>query len=175
MAAIQDLINLLARTCQESPAAEYVHKCARGFLSAYGRGHYEDAATWSRRMAESFCIFILTTVSRKEDYGIGLLGDMMYDLPWSVSNYRAFDHAYGVHEVESISAHLGVGLSRYKIWDDLRYMQWYGNQGAHAANFFRYGPLDADADLFVSAIRIVVTFVALHRRVYSGLHPKSKL
>ena len=159
---IADLVMVLAGMREQSRAAEYFHMGMLRFLTCYGRNNYDDASVWSRRLAEAFCITVLKQGYKKEPYS--LLGEMTYDLPWSVSNHPVFHHLSD--DLERLGAYLGCGLSGWKVWDDLRYMQWYGNSGAHASRYLEQGPLEADAEVFVSTLRIVVCFIAFHRRTY---------
>ncbi len=75
-------MNQLADMQYQSREARYLYIGINRFLAAWCRGHFDDAATWSRRIAEAFCIFILTTLFHHDSYG--LLGEMVYALYWEI-------------------------------------------------------------------------------------------
>jgi len=92
-----------------------------------------DAGVWSRRLAEAFCInalhkkYAAAGTSHVSTYP--LLGRMVSDLPYSISWSRVYDLC---EEGKDTATYLGRHLKAATVWGDLKGMQRYGNNGAHA-------------------------------------------
>lgn len=140
----------------ESSAAAYLHLGLSRFLYYYARGHYADAGVWSRRLAEAFCINALHKKYAAEGTShvstYPLLGRMVSDLPYSISGPRVYDLC---EEGKDTATYLGCHLSAATVWDDLKRMQRYGNNGAHAHSYFSRHPV-ADPSVFVATLRIAL-------------------
>ena len=129
------------------------------FMAAYARGQYEDAAIWCRRIAECFCIVVLRDGYVVQE--VGLLGEMLYQLPEHLLNARVWDDLCGT--AASIAVSMGCFLSTQSIRDDLGWLQWYGNQGAHAHPYFDGNPVKARPEVVTAVLRIVLLFVSYNR------------
>ena len=132
------------------------------FLRAYGRGHYDDAGIWARRIAEAFCLYELG-----KEYEDKLLAELIWALPATVWPSRAYNLITGNSEVSDVLANLGLGLSATSIYLDLALLQGYGNQAAHAHSVVFGRPVGPDPGVFVAVLRVVLC--CAHR------HTKTKL
>ena len=151
------LVLRLEQRRHESAIAAYVHLGFTRFLYHYARGHYADAGVWSRRLAEAFCINALHKKYAAEQTPYPLLGELVYDLPNSISWSRAFDLC---DDGKWIATYLGFHLSVLTVWDDLQKMWHLSNDGAHAHSYFT-GPPTADASVFIATLRIALATLEL--------------
>ncbi len=149
------LVSLVAGMRPENRASVYVRRQTLGFLRAWGRGHYDDASVCIRGLAVAFCITFLS------DETYGLLGEMMSMLPDTLTYSSCWDIL--PEDLQALGSALGMGWSKAIVWQDLDWMRSYGNTGCHAGSFFQYGPQAADEFVFVSTLRIVLLYVAVHR------------
>ena len=162
MLGILQLLTIVSAMGPPNRAATYIRMASHPFLRSYARGFYEDAAMWSRRIAEAFCIMILRDHFRMKE--LDGLYDMINAIPWEVSNEGVYKHLQG--DLVLLGTEMGCGLTSQKVWQDLHTMRRYGNQGAHPFEYFDDGPLKPDAQVFVATLRIIMCFAAWHRRTY---------
>jgi len=141
---------------------QYVALGFTRFLRAYGRGYYDEAGVWGRRIAEAFCLFELG-----KEYEEVLLGELVWALPDSVWPLRAYDLTSGNAEVSVVAANLGLGLSSASIFDDLSLLKRYGNEAAHAHAVVFGRPVGPDPRVFVAVLRVVLCFA--YRQSHSKL------
>ena len=152
----------------EGVVEKYASLAYTRFLRAYGRGRYEDAGIWARRLAEACCISML---GNKTEYYVlwemqsalerdGLL--KYHDTPKDVIA------AKGDPEVLQVARLVGIPMDQWPLWDDLWLLQKYGNEAAHASSGMLRGGSQADAWVFPSFIRILCVLLA-HRKMWHPL------
>ena len=150
-------------------AAPYMALAYRRFIQAYARRHYEDAAIWVRRIAEAFCLSILTPTYH---------GYLLGDLTWYLWEHRPEFAAASVYSLVSsrpltkvceLAEEMGVCFATATVYEDLKTMAWYGNKGAHAhsalvrnAGALVPRGMQAEPAVFTAVIRILIAFIHLH-------------
>ena len=148
----------------QNRSSVYVGVQMRRFLEAYGRGRFDDVALYGRRLAETFCHMLLEELGILPEWA--MLMEMMYALPDNLTGSPVMEYMYG--DLRAVALDLGCHLTSSTVWNDLQWLQWYGNQGAHAPPYLHYGPLCAEEAVFLAALRILLVFVAYHR-AFHGL------
>ena len=136
----------------ERDVSKYVATGFTRFFRAYGRGDYDEAGIWCRRIAEAFCLAILGN-----EYEEALLAELIWALPDRVCTLRAYDLINS--EVSSVGSTFGMGLSSASISDDLGVLRQYGNTAAHAHSAIFGYPVGPDPRVFVAVIRVVLCAV----------------
>ena len=141
--------------------AKFLYWNAFLFLFSYGRGHFEAAAVYARRIAEVFC-FIAHPDSDADEYYDGLC-QMAWALPMWYR--RAVEYIAEQQDLAGIGDSLGMGLpSKLRVWDDVTTIRRYGNEGAHASDAQMYGqPLQANDEAFIATVRIIVASLTVYR------------
>ena len=144
---------------------KYLLYTLRMFLKRYAEEAYPEAAVWGRKLAETYCIAQLNYFQMDFQTRFYGLAELVWELPQWVWGYSAYEHVseFG-EEYIACALNLGMHLSSASIYDDLTTLRQYGNMGAHAGSYFRYGRLGADPDVFAAAVRVVMSFVPWYRR-----------
>ena len=125
-------------------------------------GNYFDAFTWGRRLAEVYCHFILPLFGIDDDNLS--LSEMTWSLPSWIWQRRAMEHVEGIGEDVDTAMQFGLGMSRCTIFEDLDYLRWCGNDGAHVRRYLRGERLEPDPRAIVALIRVAMSFNAWHNR-----------
>ncbi len=147
---------------------KYFLFCLFQFFDRYASAAYEDAAVWSRRLAEAYCNYVFVHFDAtylQSRYG---LAELAWELPTWVYDHSASSHAAAAGEV-SASICIGAPLSICTVYEDLDSLRRYGNQGAHADREFRISVVQADGDIVCRVLRIALSFMSLHRRLRARL------
>ena len=74
------------------------------------------------------------------------------------------EHVEGIGEDVDTAMQFGLGMSRRTIFEDLDYLRWCGNDGAHVRRYLRGERLEPDPRASVALIRVAMSFNALHNR-----------
>ena len=156
--SLQELSMLLLRLSNHGIAAKYVGFGFRRFLESYARGHHDDGAVWSRRIAEAFCI--TATHPSAHQY---LLNDLIKMLPDEISWPTAYSFVQHRRDrLYETARRMGLHLTQRTVWHDLKRMQRYGNHGTHAHGYLSEEPAVADPEAFLATVRIAIVFVHLY-------------
>ena len=184
--SLQLLLTLLS-SVQREPVGKFFVYCFNMFFVRYGEGSYLEASVWARRLAEAYCHFAL---GGPENYWQGLyelieqlrdpkpgffdseLGPVepiQYDIVLEPVDRTALatSTAYGLAlaggpDFRDLADSFGAGFSKWVLADDLHYLRWYGNSGAHAFRFMRGERQEADSDLVACVFRIAISFVSIY-------------
>ena len=172
------LFAILQDMAAEGLAGRYMHFAALRFVKAYGRRHY-DAAVWCRRIAECFCL--IATPTRYHEY---LLGDLIDALPSVISWSTVCAVLKDIDgRPQEVAVSIGCQFTASTVWHDLKLMQWYGNQGTHAHAFLKAKPVEADPQVFLATVRVLLLFCGMYgdqktngsqggKRVWPGITSK---
>ena len=152
----------------EGVLEKYAYVAYSRFLRSYGRGRYEDAGIWARRLAEACCISMLG--EKTEYYVLGA----MFDALERYGNLKKDDTPYDViaatgdREVLQVAGLVGIPMDQWPVWDDLWLINKYGNEAAHASAGMLRGGSHADDWVFQSFIRILCVMLS-HRKMWFRL------
>ena len=179
--SVQLLLTLLSAV-QREPVGKFFAYCFNMFFIRYGEGMYLEASVWARRLAETYCHFAL---GGPENYWQGLyeLIEQLRDpkpgffdsgpdpvdpiLEPLARSALATSTAYalalaGGPMTRDLADNFGAGFSAAVLADDLHYLRWYGNSGAHAFRFTRGERQEPDAPLVACVFRIAISFVSIY-------------
>ena len=158
-ARLVSVVSLIDDDSIADPRAKVLGMNFRGYLAAYGRGNFETAAVYGRRMAEVFCVHCFPE-------GHPAAYDGLRDMSWARHYWWTYaaDFVVGFPNILRIGEGLGMALSSWSIFEDLTKMREYGNSGGHVCHdqLEAYG-LQADEEAFMSTLRIVLCSLALFR------------
>ena len=56
---------------------------------------------------------------------------------------------------------MGLHLTANTLWEDLKWMQYYGNAGTHAHGYLRREAVSADAELLMATCKVLLVFAHL--------------
>ena len=172
MAHFARLMGCIEEQARIDTRASLLHVHFRRYVAAYARQHYETAAMYGRRMAESFCIIALPDNHEAKEYGS--LCEMAWALPcWEL---KVYDYIQEYTDLVEIANELCMGIGYANVWNDLTTVRWYGNDGCHvSAKQLDQGPLEAKEETFVSTIRVGIATLALLRKTPQGYRKGAKL
>ena len=156
LAFISELVSSIEADGMTDPRAKFIRIQSRRYLAAYGRSHFETAAVYGRRLAEGFCWYALPPGHPARYEGLCAMSWALDFWDMYVSDFVR-DHT----DIGRIASHLGMGLTTWRIFDDVTIMRRYGNMGAH---FDEYA-LHADPEAFTATLRIIVASIVLFRHL----------
>ena len=168
MATAFTFFSLLSDSISGDRFGRYFLYSLTNFMTTYGRGDYEDAAVWSRRLAEVYCNYVFyhfDPTMLAQWYG---LAELVWELPEWVWQYGAFAHARAVGMFDA-GFLIGAPLSMSTVFDDLDALRRYGNRGAHADRQFDVGVVLPDSGICCRILRVSLSFMSLHARLRSRM------
>ena len=159
---------LLSQSVSVDQFGLYFMHCLTRFLSLYGRGLHEDAAVWSRRLAETYCNYVLYHFHPGMQRHWHGLAELTWSLPDWVWQHGGAEHALAA-SIPGPALTIGAHLSMSTMFQDLNFLRRYGNSGAHADRDFNVGNVSPDAEIVCSVLRVSLSFMALHLRLRSRM------
>ena len=167
MASLGRLMGSIGELARSDTRAAFLYIQLRRYMEAYGRGHFETAALYGRRMTEAFCMLALPKGHEAREKG---LCEQVWALPlWAERVYALLQDD---PELVLIADEMGMSFTASTVWWDLTVARRYGNDGAHVSEEQLYEqPLAVWEETFVPTVRIAMATLVLLRRSY----PKAKL
>ena len=167
MASLVRLMGSIAELSRSDTRAAFLYIQLRRYLEAYGRGHFETAALYGRRITEGYCMLSLPKGHEAREKG---LCEQVWALPFWAE--RVYALLQGDPELVLLADEMGMSFTASNVWWDLTVARRYGNDGAHVSEEQLYEhPLSVLEDTFVPTVRIAMATFAILRRSY----PTAKL
>ena len=160
---------------EREPIGKFFSYTVRMFFVRYAEGSYIEALAWGRLMAETYCHFALGGPEKQSWGGLyELIEELRNSKPGffetepepfrsELATSSAYALAFAGGPVTSkLAQDFGAGFSVFVVADDLHYLRWYGNSGAHAFRFLRGERQEPDAAMVACVFRVAISFVSIY-------------